>query len=92
MKIMALGDPHGSQKIYQVDLSKADLVLIPGDIGKADELRKYYREYFLTGKVTLSREEVIQAYEESIDSAKKILLYVSGNSPRCYPRSRMDPH
>jgi len=82
MKIIALGDPHGSQKIYQVELSKADRVRIPGDIGKADKQRKYYREYYLTGKVILSREEVIQAYKESIDSAKNILLYVSSNSPQ----------
>ena len=41
MKILVVGDPHGYGKYRESVLKKADLILIPGDIGKADTARKY---------------------------------------------------
>ncbi len=40
MKILVIGDPHGYQKYKTSVLKSADLILITGDIGKADLARK----------------------------------------------------
>ena len=44
MKILVIGDPHGSEKVKKIPISKIkpDIILIPGDIGKADLVRKFY--------------------------------------------------
>lgn len=43
MKILAVGDPHGEiNKIKNISLREIDLVLITGDIGKADFARKRF--------------------------------------------------
>ena len=41
MKLCAIGDPHGSlDKIKQVPLSDVDLILLTGDLGSANLMRK----------------------------------------------------
>ncbi|MFH1585828.1 MAG: metallophosphoesterase [archaeon] len=40
MKICIIGDPHGKVKASKSVLKKADLILLTGDIGKADLARK----------------------------------------------------
>jgi Icc-related predicted phosphoesterase len=41
MKVLIVGDPHGNiSKIKKSDLNKAELILITGDLGKADLARK----------------------------------------------------
>ncbi|MCK5150087.1 hypothetical protein KAJ87_04140 [Candidatus Pacearchaeota archaeon] len=40
MKILVVGDPHGSEKVKNISLKGIDLVLITGDLGKADLARK----------------------------------------------------
>lgn len=79
IRIIALGDPHGSEKIRQICFSEADLVLTPGDIGEADKLRKYYFDYFFKGEKTLSEEKLKEAYKESVNSMEKVLVYLSKN-------------
>ena len=79
IRIIALGDPHGSEKIRQICFSEADLVLTPGDIGEAGKLRKYYFDYYFKGKKTLSEEKLKEAYKESANSMEKVLLYLSKN-------------
>jgi Icc-related predicted phosphoesterase len=45
MKVAIIGDPHGSlDKIKKIPLSKVDLVLCTGDIGKADLARQRFFE------------------------------------------------
>ena len=45
MKICAIGDPHGDmKKIKKIPLSKNDLILITGDVGKADFARNRFFE------------------------------------------------
>lgn len=44
MRILVVGDPHGSQKIKKIPVKGIDLVLITGDVGKADFARKFYFE------------------------------------------------
>ena len=40
MKITVIGDPHGSQKVKDIPLKNSDLILVTGDLGKADLMRK----------------------------------------------------
>lgn len=45
MKVCAIGDPHGDmKKIKRIPLSKTDLILITGDVGKADFARNRFLE------------------------------------------------
>lgn len=45
MKILAVGDPHGNlQKIKKIPIKDIDLILLTGDIGKADLARKRFFE------------------------------------------------
>lgn len=45
MKILAIGDPHGEvEKLKQIPIEKVDLVLVTGDLGKADLARKRFFE------------------------------------------------
>ena len=40
MKILVVGDPHGSDKTKKIPVKDVDLILVTGDIGKADLMRK----------------------------------------------------
>jgi len=42
MKILIIGDPHGFHKYKESILRQADVILVTGDIGKADLARKMY--------------------------------------------------
>ena len=53
MKILAIGDVHGSEKIKKISLRKADLILLPGDIGSADLARKLFLILWKVKKVVL---------------------------------------
>ena len=45
MRILAIGDPHGDlSKIKKIPLKGVDLILLTGDLGKADLARKRYFE------------------------------------------------
>lgn len=44
MKILVVGDPHGSEKIKKIPFKRIDLILLTGDVGKADLARKRYFE------------------------------------------------
>ncbi|MBU0906765.1 MAG: metallophosphoesterase [Nanoarchaeota archaeon] len=45
MKILAIGDPHGDlSKIKKIPKKNADLILLTGDLGKADLARKIFFE------------------------------------------------
>ncbi len=54
MKILVIGDPHGILKVKKTYLKKADLILITGDIGKADLMRKMAFENIERKKKCLS--------------------------------------
>jgi len=42
MKILVIGDPHGYNKYKESVLKQADVILVTGDLGKADLARKWY--------------------------------------------------
>jgi predicted phosphodiesterase len=43
MKILVIGDPHG-KKVNKSVVKGKDLIIIPGDVGKADFARKRFFE------------------------------------------------
>jgi predicted phosphodiesterase len=83
MKLVAIGDPHGDlEKIQKIPLEGADLILLTGDLGKADLGRKMHMdkmERMNKGlpKKECSPEEWKAIYMESYDSALGILKYLS---------------
>jgi len=42
MKILVIGDPHGYNKYKKSIFKGVDLILVTGDLGKADKARKFY--------------------------------------------------
>lgn len=65
MKVLLVGDPHGSEEVYNIPTKDIDLILIPGDLGKGDLMRKY--AFANVGKKKswtdlVSKDEVEKAY------------------------------
>jgi Icc-related predicted phosphoesterase len=71
MKILVIGDPHGNLKnIKKISMKDIDLILITGDLGKADLARKRYFENIER------RKRGLDELEETIKDIKKIHLEV----------------
>jgi len=84
MKILIVGDPHGKlpKKIHK----NIDLILITGDIGKADLARKNAFENIKREKKGLpeleeNSKDSKRAWEEIYNSTMKILKYFSKFAP-----------
>ena len=86
MKVLAVGDPHGSmKKIGKIPLKlkkDADVILITGDLGKADLARKVAFERIRREKEGLPEleenfKETEKIYEEVHNSTLKILKHFS---------------
>jgi len=86
MKILVVGDPHGSEKINKISLKGMDYVLITGDLGKADFARKRFFENKERQKKGLpdldytSKDEK-QSSMQIYNSSMKVLKYFSKNLP-----------
>ena len=86
MKILVIGDPHGSEKARKVPLKEADLILIPGDIGKADIARKFAFENHERRQKGLPEKKYTpswrkKAFEEVYNSSIKLMKYYSKFAP-----------
>jgi len=83
MKILAIGDPHGTlEEIRKISVDEVDLVLITGDLGDSDLVRKYYFKYEVekgekSWKTAISKEELQEVYTRLIDSGLKVLEHFS---------------
>jgi len=87
MKILAIGDPHGSlDKIKKIPKTNIDLILLTGDLGNADLMRKMAFENIARRKKGLEEKEYTskqekRAFMQSFDSALKIVQYLSKIAP-----------
>ncbi|MBW3018147.1 metallophosphoesterase [Candidatus Woesearchaeota archaeon] len=87
MKICAIGDPHGDLKAFKkIPLSTVDLILIVGDIGKADFIRKRYFENIKRKekglpKLELSAADCKKMYSEIYDSTIDICKHAASFAP-----------
>lgn len=91
MKILVIGDPHGNlEKIKKIPIEKEkpDLILLTGDIGKADLVRKKSFENKKRLKKGLeplefSKEEIREIHNEIHNSTLDVIKYLSRFSS-CY--------
>lgn len=86
MKILAIGDPHGYYNYKKSILKKADLILITGDIGKADLARKraferYEREKKGLPERDYGAKQERQSHMEIYNSTMKIIKPLSKFAP-----------
>lgn len=87
MRICAIGDPHGDLKgIKKIPLKDVDLILIAGDIGKADFARKRFFENIKRKEKGLPKLEFTAAdnkklYLEIYTSTVGICKYASAFAP-----------
>lgn len=83
MKILAIGDPHGE---IPKNLPKSDLIIIPGDLGKADLARKRFFENKQRKKDGLPEVEETLKYARDVhkeihDSTVSLVRSLSKLSP-----------
>ena len=65
MRICAIGDPHGDLvKIRKIPLKDIDLILLTGDLGKADLARNRFFENIRRKKERLPELEVDNNYRK----------------------------
>ena len=78
MKILAIGDPHGNlNKLMKIPKKKIDLILITGDLGKADLARKIE----MIEKRDYLPKEAKKVHMEIHNSTLKVLRYLSKFAP-----------
>lgn len=83
MKILTIGDPHGNlNKLKKIPLNNIDLILITGDLGKADLARKISfenqkRKQKGLPKLKETKEQKKAIYNEIHYSTINILRYLS---------------
>jgi Icc-related predicted phosphoesterase len=87
MKILAIGDPHGNlEKIRKIPMKWIDLILMTGDIGKADLARQRHFENLQRKKEGLPEIKENAEYKKAVynqvhNSTIDILRYLSRNFP-----------
>ena len=87
MKICAIGDPHGDvKKIRKIPLRGVDLILITGDVGKADFARNRFfenkkREIDGLEKLKYTNKDSMTATLEIFNSSINVWEYTSKIAP-----------
>ncbi len=87
MKVLAIGDPHGSlEKVKAIPIKNVDLILLTGDLGKADLARKRSfentkRKQQGLPKVKDTAQERREIHNEIHKSTLDILRYLSKYAP-----------
>ncbi len=84
MRLLAIGDPHGSEKVKEIPLKGIDAILITGDLGKSDLMRKYAFAHKGKKKSWVSYEPKIivrEAFLEAYNSSLELLRYLAKKAP-----------
>ena len=87
MRICAIGDPHGSLKVTkEIPLENIDLILLTGDLGSANLMRKMAFENIRRKKKGLpekkySSKQQKRAFMEAYDSTIKLIKYLTRFAP-----------
>ena len=87
MRICAIGDPHGSlDKIKEIPLSDIDLILLTGDLGSSDLMRKMAfdnleRKEQGLEEVKYSPTQKKKAFMEAYTSTMRIVKYLQKFAP-----------
>ncbi len=81
MKILAIGDPHGNiEELKKIDYSGVDLILVPGDLSRADIARRLYFKR-VEGNEDISDEDKVKSFEEIHDSLFEVLNFLGKKAP-----------
>jgi len=87
MRILAIGDPHGSlDKLSKLPLKEVDLILLTGDLGSSNLARKMAFENIKRKKQGLDEidytpQQRKKAFIESYESALKVVRYLLRFAP-----------
>ena len=87
MRILAIGDPHGNMgKIRKIPKRGIDLILLTGDLGKVDLLRKISFENVERKKKGLKEKKMTRKIDKQIskevyNSSMKVVRYLSKFAP-----------
>jgi Icc-related predicted phosphoesterase len=87
MRILAIGDPHGDlTKVKQIPLNGVDLVLLTGDLGSANLMRKMAFENVERQKKGLPKKEFSprekkRAFMEAYTSSMSVVRYLARFAP-----------
>jgi Icc-related predicted phosphoesterase len=87
MKILAIGDPHGNlDKIKKMPLKKVDLILLTGDLGSSDLMRRIAFENIERRKRGLpekaySRKQDKESFMEAYKSTMRLVRHLSRFAP-----------
>lgn len=98
MKILVIGDPHGNlAKVKQMPLKQADLILLTGDLGKADLARKNAFKNIERKKQGLpelkpSKSLKKRIFAEVHKSSMNILNYCSKFAPTYFIYGNVEQH
>jgi len=102
MKFLIIGDPHGSENIFKIPekiLKEVDGIIVPGDLGKADLLRKYFFKYSVKGidwkkelPDRLTKKDLEKAQSEPVLSCEKILKYLTKFSKVILTYGNIEPY
>ncbi len=98
MKILAIGDPHGNmQKLRKIPMKGTDLILLTGDLGKADLARKKFFENIERKKQGLPEIEDTPEFQKKVDdeiyySSIKVLRYCAKFAPTYFIYGNVEPY
>lgn len=87
MRVLAIGDPHGDlEKIKKIPVKNIDLILLTGDLGRADLMRKMAFENVERRKKGLEEKEFSPAMEkkafmEAYTSSMRVVKYLARFAP-----------
>lgn len=96
MKIVAIGDPHGDlQKIRKIPLHGVDLILLTGDLGQADVLRRRAMDYLsITDPSPAMRKSHAEGFRQAFmlyyDTSLEALRYLASHGPLFIVRGNAD--
>lgn len=98
MKILAIGDPHGDvEKLKKIPKENIDLILLTGDLGKADLARKRFFENVERKKKGLPEIEDTPAFDkkcadEIYYSSMNVLKYLHKFAPIYFIYGNIEPY
>lgn len=87
MKILAIGDPHGNlEKIKNMPFEGVNLILLTGDLGSANFMRKMAFENIERQKKGLAKKEFTPAQEkrafmEAYSSSMRVVKFLAKKAP-----------
>jgi len=87
VRILVIGDPHGSlEKVKEIPIKDVDLILLTGDLGSANLMRKMAFENIERTKKGLEEKKFTanqrkRAFMEAYTSSMRVVKYLSKKAP-----------